>query len=261
MSALRFGRVGWRRTTEKKAVIVEMELELRGSEVLILQCMDNNSFFVLDKVTGSMTLPTLGENNIYHAPGPLVVAKHQQLDHLLHKLAPIMEWRPEMLIILIMPWCRYLSACCEKHPKDPEAAMKEGAAMLRGLGDLRRKVKTWLVFNKHSNVVMLDPLATFKASSDVKATAAMMADTVHLRDKGYKAVAARCKQLITDWLLSKKRKPAALAAAENEAKKLKLDNQPVAGNSGVGQASGGGRKSNQPVGKGRKANQPVPKKK
>ena len=144
-----------------------------------------------------------------------------------------MEWRPEMLIILITPWGRYLSACCEKHPKDPEVAMKEGAAMLRGLGNLRRKVKTWLVFNKHSNMVMLDPLATFKASSD--AAAAMMADTVHLRYEGYKAVAARCKQLITDWLLSKKRKAAALAAAKNEAKKLKLDNQPVAGSSGVGQ--------------------------
>jgi hypothetical protein len=84
---VRFGKIGWRPTTETvKAVIEEMELELRGSEVL--QCMDNNSFFVLDEVTGSMTLPTLGENNIYHAPGPLVVAKEKQLDHLLHKLAP-----------------------------------------------------------------------------------------------------------------------------------------------------------------------------
>jgi hypothetical protein len=89
VSAVRFGKIGWRPTTEMvKAVIEEMELELRGSEVLILQCMDNNSFFVLDEVTGSMTLPSLGENNIYHAPGPLVVAKEKQLDHLLHKLAP-----------------------------------------------------------------------------------------------------------------------------------------------------------------------------
>jgi hypothetical protein len=146
----------------------------------VLQCMDNNSFFVLDEETGSMTLPSMGENNIYHVAGPLVVAKDQQLEYLLNKLAPIMEWRPEMLIILITPWCRYLTACCDSHPKDQETAMKEGAAMLRGLGDLRRKVKTWLVFNKHSNVVMLDPLATFQASADVGAAMAMMADTVHL---------------------------------------------------------------------------------
>ena len=46
VSAVRFGRVGWRGTTESvKAKIEEMELELAGSEVLILQCMDNNSFF------------------------------------------------------------------------------------------------------------------------------------------------------------------------------------------------------------------------
>jgi hypothetical protein len=78
VSAVRLGRVGWRPTTESvKAVIEEMDLELAGSEVLILQCMDNNSFFVLDEETGSMTLPSMGENNIYHVAGPLVVAKDQ----------------------------------------------------------------------------------------------------------------------------------------------------------------------------------------
>ncbi len=72
-------------------------------------------------------------------------------------------------------------------------------------------------------------------------------------------MAAKCKQLITDWLLGKKRK----AAAEGqEAKKIRLEKQSVAaaGSSG-GQASSGGRKSNQPTGKGRKANQPAMKKK
>jgi hypothetical protein len=80
--------------------------------------------------------------------------------------------------------------------------------------------------------------------------------------EGYKAVAVKCKQLITDWLLGKKRKAAAAAAEGNEAKKIKLEKQGAAGsrNSG-GQASGGGRKSNQPTGKGRKANQPAMKKK
>jgi hypothetical protein len=114
---------------------------------------------------------------------------------------------------------------------------------------------------------MLDPLATFKASSDVSAAMAMMADTVHLKDEGYMAVAVKCKQVITDWLLKKKRKAAAMAAEGNDAKKPRLDTQMGAGSSGGGQpvgggqSGGGGRKGNQPVGKGRKANQPVPKKK
>ncbi len=79
-----------------------------------------------------MTLPSLGEKNIYHAAGPLMVAKDQQLDHLLKKLAPIMEWRSEMLINLITQWCRFLTACCEEHLKEHEAAMREGAAMPEG---------------------------------------------------------------------------------------------------------------------------------
>jgi hypothetical protein len=44
-----------------------------------------------------------------------------------------------------------------------EESLKEGAVMLRSLGELRRKVKTWLVFNKYTNVVMVDPLATFQS--------------------------------------------------------------------------------------------------
>ncbi len=62
--------------------------------------------------------------------------------------------------------------------------MKEGAAMLKGLGELRRKVKTWLVFNKHSNVVLLDPLATFQASADAGAAMAMMTEGRRLQSCG-----------------------------------------------------------------------------
>jgi hypothetical protein len=75
-------------------------------------------------------------------------------------------------------------------------------------------------------------------------------------------VAGRCKQVITDWLLSKKRKAAAMAAAGNDAKKPRMDGQlAVCPVSGGGQAGRSGRKSNQPVMKGRKANQQIPKKK
>jgi len=142
-----------------------------------------------------------------------------------------------------------LTACCEVHPKEQEAAIREGAAMLRGLGELRRRVKTWLVFNKHINVMVLIPLATFKASADVSAAMAMIADTLHLKDKGYRAVAGLCKQVITDWLLSKKMKAAAMAAVGNKAKKPRMEGQLVAGSgSGGGQAGGSTWPEEQPAG-------------
>ncbi len=91
--AVRFGRVGWRLTTEAvRAVFEEMELDLGNAEVLILQYLDNNCFYLMDEDTGAMTLPTIEEKNVYHAPGPLVLAKDQQLEHLLNKLSPIFEW-------------------------------------------------------------------------------------------------------------------------------------------------------------------------
>ncbi len=92
-------------------------------------------------------------------------------------------------------------------------------------------------------------MATFRATADTGMAVNMMTDTVHLKEEGYTAVARQCKQIITDWLLSKKRK----AAANPEAKKQKIESagqtvpQPTAGTSGSG-----GWKSNQPVVKGRK---------
>ena len=108
-------------------MIEEMELELGNAEVLILQCLDNNCFYLMDEDTGAMTLPTIGEKNVYHAPGPLVVAKDQQLEQLLNKLSPIFEWRPEMLMLLRTLWCRHLTECCCDHPKQPDGALKEAA--------------------------------------------------------------------------------------------------------------------------------------
>ena len=155
-----------------------------------------------------------------------------------------------MLIILLTPFCRFLTQCCEKHPKTMEESLKEGAA--RSLGELRRKVKTWLVFNKYTNVVMVDPLATFQASANASAAINMMADTVHLKRSGYVAVAQKCKQVITDWLLGKKRKAAA-EASNVLAKKPKVEGTPQSEQAGS-KAGGTIRKSNQPV-KGRKGKQ------
>jgi hypothetical protein len=177
---------------------------------------------------------------------------------LLNKLVPIFEWRPEMLIILLTPFCRFLTSCCEKHPKAMEDALKEGAVMLRSLGKLRRKVKTWFVFNKYTNVVMVDPLATFKANADVTAAINMMVDTVHLKGEGYRAVAQRCKQVITDWLLGKKRKAAAEASSVL-AKKQKVEKTAQKEQGATGSMAGATvRKINQQA-KDRKSKQPAKK--
>jgi hypothetical protein len=140
--------------------------------------------------------------------------------------------------------------------------------MLRSPGELRRKVKTWLLFNKYTNVVMVDRHLQSIASADA-VWHGHQHDGRHsaLKEEGYNAVAAqRCKQVITDWLLSTRRKVAAMEATP-EAKKLKMDSagqkdpQSKAGTSSrkVNQPVMKGRKGNQPVMKGRKGNQPVMK--
>ena len=71
--------------------------------------------------------------------------------------------------------------------------------MLRSPGELRRKVKTWLLFNKYTNVVMVDPLATFKASRRrtlYGMAINMMADTVHSRRKAIRRSRSSANRLL-----------------------------------------------------------------
>jgi hypothetical protein len=116
MDVVTFGKVGWRVTGEKvEAMVEEISLECKDKDVLLLHCLDNQVFYMMDEETGGMALPTKGADDKYHAIGKVMVAKDLPLENLLEKLEPLLRWGAENLKLLIMPVCRHAVPCAARY--------------------------------------------------------------------------------------------------------------------------------------------------
>ncbi len=235
-----FGKVGWRVTADKvEAMVEEISLECKDTDVLLLHCLDNQVFYVMDEETGGMAFPAKGKDDKYHAKGKVTVAKDLPLESLLEKMEPLLRWGPDNLKLLVTPVCRHVIPCCDKHAMNRQEQEKETARLLKSLGEMRRAIRSWLMARGIKNVFMVDPLAASGAAANVEKAIALMNDSVHMKKEGYNKLAKQCKDTITTWLLGKKRK--AVESYGAEAKKQRLDGQ---GNSQMGGKNGGqgGRK-------------------
>ena len=92
ISVLKITRPGWAVTKDSvEAVMQEVESEKLENDIMLIQWMDNSSFFMVNEDTGNMALPDKGEDDIYHVTGRVQVAKDMQLDMLLVKLEPLLK--------------------------------------------------------------------------------------------------------------------------------------------------------------------------
>ncbi len=77
---------GWRITRDNvEEVLSTVQKEYREGDILLIQCLENSIFFMLNTETGCMELPERGESDgIFHVTGKITVSKDMQLDALLH---------------------------------------------------------------------------------------------------------------------------------------------------------------------------------
>jgi hypothetical protein len=84
-------------------MVEEISLECKNTDILLLHCLDNQVFYVMDEETGGMAFPVKGIDEKYHASGKVMVAKDLPLENLLEKLEPLLRWGSENLKLLVMP--------------------------------------------------------------------------------------------------------------------------------------------------------------
>jgi hypothetical protein len=201
------GKAGWKISEDTMAYMAsELSQRVAQEETLILQCLDSNCFFVLEK-TGAMCMPCRGTDGLVHIQGKVVVARGLQLENLLELLGPILRERAGMLTILVCPTVRFLEACCNAHNTMSHAdRIAEGERQLRELGSLRREVRSWLVWHCFHDVLLADPLEAAGAAKLVEKARDLMFDAVHMKPAGFAALAGKIRELIQQWMLSNKRK-------------------------------------------------------
>ena len=104
---------GWRagKLTVNNAVQELLSLS-PPADVIVLQCLDNSSYFSLNE-DGSLTLPSKSLlDGKYHLSGELKIATKEQVANLLKVLLPILKAVPSAELILITCIPRYMYAKC-----------------------------------------------------------------------------------------------------------------------------------------------------
>jgi hypothetical protein len=205
-------------------VLRRLMSEYREGDIVLIQWLENSVFFLLNKETGSMELPKKGDHdNIFHVTGKVTVSKDMQLEALLEKLEPLLEWNPDCLKLLLCPLVRFLDDCCEEHMREEKTKKEDGIRQLKDLYQLRRALKSWIIKKKHKNVILVDPLACLGAASSLDKAKSVMADSFHLSGNARATLAGRIKEQIVGWLRGRKRGGDTLAGGDS--KRQRLDSQ------------------------------------
>ena len=149
---------GWRVSKSNIEKVVGELLSLSPPpDVIVLQCLDNSSFFCQNE-DGSLTLPTRAlADGKFHLTGDLKVASKDQTVNLVKLLVPLLKAVPDADIILITCIPRFMYVpCCNKHCK----RMPEDTAKLKvDLCAMKRNIRSQLFCEKLGAVKIIDPVA------------------------------------------------------------------------------------------------------
>jgi hypothetical protein len=115
--AEKVGQLGWSLAIEKDTdgLIEQLGSDSNDHMVLVFHCMDNGSFFSMNK-TGGSSLPRKDKKDkIYHIEGKLVVANGYSLELMTDQMGRIVSKAKPGLAVIVTPMPRYLDPCCETH--------------------------------------------------------------------------------------------------------------------------------------------------
>ena len=182
---------GWR--ISKRAVeLVATELTslIPHPNVIILQCMDNSTFFCQNE-DGSLTLPVKAlSDGKYHMVGDLRIATREQVNNLFNILKPLLSVITGAEVILVTCIPRYLnSSCCEKHCKWDKATVGK---LKTDMTTMRRTIRSLLHAEKFGGVRLLDPIGICQCEEPSR-----YVDCVHLAGEEYEKLASAAVDCFT----------------------------------------------------------------
>ena len=182
---------GWKVTSDNVAALLEKLDELSVvPDIMILQLLDNSSFFCLGE-DGTLSLPAVHSDNKHHVTGQLKVANKDQVKAIFKLITPILRYKPDMEKILVSCLPRYtVDSCCSNSTHNTSFGTPGAAAAVSAdLTSMKRLIRSLLFTEKIPNVTILDPISLFDGP-----TAEDYLDPVHLNAAGYEKIAARIVQ-------------------------------------------------------------------
>ena len=111
--AEKVGQLGWSLAIEKDTdgLIAQLGSESNDHMVLVFHCMDNGSFFSMNKTGGPASLGKIRRTKFII--GKLVVANGYSLELMTDQMGQIVSRVKPGLAVIVTPMPRYLDPCCE----------------------------------------------------------------------------------------------------------------------------------------------------
>jgi len=210
VNATKAGRPNWSLQVEKDVDDIILELRGRGmaGKVLVFHCLDNGTFFSMNK-TGGTSLPRRDKSDrIFHVPGRLIVASGYALELMLDNVMKISRAVEPSMTVIITPMPRFLDPCCVAHKegKGEDRIREEQDRLLKAVSSMKKETQQILarVHLKNFLVVGLMDVLGVRDPEKVKE---VMADGVHLNQQALDQVMDQVLTRVEDLLVSKKKGP------------------------------------------------------
>jgi hypothetical protein len=182
--------------------------------------------------------PRRGKDGLYHLKGKISVVSGVLMESLLDNLGKILSGCNDRQVVLILPYPRYWTPCCQKHKVFYSEEDKQ--RLLRDLSKLRRAVISLAMRLKASKQVqVIHPLDTLQVRDNTESMLELMADPVHLMPGCYDMLAIEVKERMTSWRTGKRKaERAGGAEAAEPAHKWQRRDGGASGSGGRGHRGG-----------------------
>jgi hypothetical protein len=209
MDASKIGQRGWSLSADKdiKELLSELKDVDMTSQVLVFHCMDNGSFFSMDRMGGS-TLPAKVSGK-YHIKGKLVVASGYALELMVERMAEVIKEVKAGLTVVVTPMPRYLDSCCEEHGggRSEEKMEEDRERILKAVWNLKRETYQLLAKMHCRNVTVISPMEVLNVKDSVGGVRKVMSDGIHLDRPAIDKVVDHIIQRAEEHFVMKKRGP------------------------------------------------------
>jgi hypothetical protein len=160
--AEKVGQLGWSLSIEKdvNGLIGQLSLASNEHTVLVFHCMDNGSFFSMNK-TGGSSLPRKDKKDKrYHIEGKLVVANGYSLELMTDQIGKIVNKVKPGLAVIVTPMPRYLDPCCDVHKGDKteDQLKQEREKLIKAIWSLKREIFQLVTKSHLKNTVVVGHL-------------------------------------------------------------------------------------------------------
>jgi hypothetical protein len=209
--AEKVGQLGWSLAIEKDTDSLIAQLGSEGNDhlVLVFHCMDNGSFFSMNKMGGSSLPRKDKKDKIYHIEGKLVVANGYSLELMTDQMGTIVNRVKPGLAVIVTPMPRYLDPCCETHlgGRTEEQLEADRLKLIKAVWNLKRETFQLVAKNHLRNVIVVSPLEILGIKDSVEEVRNVMPDGIHMSEAAIGKVVENIVQRAEEFFTAKKRGP------------------------------------------------------